>query len=474
MPKDLRTFLQDMRKCEGDELVRIKKQIDPKFEATTLLRKLELEGRHPMALFENPLDLYGKPCSMSLLMNVFSSRRKLAIAAGLEPSQFKMELSLKLKNLYAEPRQPEIIQKKDAPVKETVLLGNDVDLYKMPIPTHHLKDGGPYISSGSMITRSRKTGNFNAAMIRFHVQGPQTTAVHAERHHHSGMIMREYIEDGKEAPFAIVIGHHPAFYLGSQWEGGYGSDEYSVISAALGESLRLVPSETLGEEFLVPADAEIIIEGFVIPNKTVPEGPLGEHTRYYKDIRGGQLFGHEDPVCRISAVTMRKDACFQSCFVGHSEHFLIGAIPKEAVIYERVKTVAPGVQAVHMTPAGVGRYICFFSLKPQVAGEAADAIMAAFTCDQHIKYAVAVDEDVDIFNDSEVLWAIATRTQPDKNFFVIPGARGASLDPTVNAKRPVTAKMGIDATRPFGEPFPEVCEVPLDMLQNMRIEDYLK
>jgi 2,5-furandicarboxylate decarboxylase 1 len=474
MPKDFRTFLEEMKKYEGDDFFRVAKTVDSKFEAAALLRKLELEGRRPMILFENPKDVYGDPCSMPLVMNVFSSRKLLAIAAGLGPDQSRMELSLKLKELYAGARKPEVIKKNAAPVKETILLDDKIDLHKMPIPVHHLKDGGPYISGGSMITKSRKNGHFNAAMIRFHVQGPRTTAVHAERHHHSGMIMREYIDEGQKAPFAIVIGHHPSFFLGSQWEGGYGNEEYEIISGAMGEALRLVPSETLGEDFLVPADAEIIIEGFVLPGKTVPEGPLGEHTRYYKDIRGGKLFGHEDPVTEITAVTMRKDAYFQSLFVGHAEHYLIGSIPKEAVIFDRVRQVAPGLQAVHLTPAGVGRYICFFSLKQVVAGEAADAIMSAFTCDQHIKYVVAVDDDVDIFNDSEVLWAIATRTQPDKNFFVIPGARGASLDPTVDSKRPVTAKMGIDATKPFGEPFPEVCEVPLDMLQSMRIEDYIK
>ncbi|MFP3042534.1 UbiD family decarboxylase [Treponema primitia] len=473
MPKDFRIFLKEMEKYGGDEFVRIKKQVDPKFEATTLLRKLEMEGRKPMALFENPLDLYQKPSSMPLVMNAFSSRRKLAIAAGLDPAKFKNELSLRLKELYAGSRKPELVHKNAAPVKERVLLGDDVDLYKMPIPTHHLKDGGPFISGGSMITKSRKTGNFNAAMIRFHVQGPRTTAVHAEPHHHSGMIIREYINEGIEAPFAIVIGHHPSFFLGSQWEGGYGTDEYEIISGAMGEALRLVPSETLGEDFLVPADAEIVIEGYVLHDKKAVEGPLGEHTRYYKDIRGGQIFSHEDPLTRITAITMRKDAYFQSLFVGHAEHFLIGAIPKEAVIFDKVRQVAPGIQAVHMTPAGVGRYICYFSLKQQVAGEARDAIMAAFVCDQHIKYVIAVDEDVDIFNDSEVLWAVATRTQPDKSTFIIPGARGASLDPTVDSKRPVTAKMGIDATKPFGEPFPEVCEVPIDMLNKLRIEDYL-
>ena len=472
MAKNLRTFIQDIEKYAPGELVHIQKQVNPKFESTTLLRKLELEGKQPIAIFDSPLDLYGKPSSLPLIFNAFSNRKKLAVAIGLFQSDAKMELSLGLKNLYSTSQKPQIIDQKEAPVREEIISAADIDLYKMPIPTHHEKDGGPYITCGSMITKSRKTGNFNAAMIRFQIQGPQTMAVHTERHHHSSIITREYIDEGLEAPFAIVIGHHPAFYLGSQWEGGYGTDEYSIISAALGESVRLIPSETLGNDFLVPADAEIVIEGFVLPDKTVPEGPLGEHTRYYKSIKGGKYIPHEDPLCRLTAITMRKDAYYQSCFVGHSEHFLIGAIPKEAVIYERIKVVAPGVQAVHMTPAGVGRYICYFSLKQLVGGEAQDAIMAAFTGDQHIKYVFAVDEDIDIFSDSEVLWALATRTQPNKNIFIIPAARGAGLDPTVDSKRPITSKMGIDATKPFGEPFSETCEVPLDMLKNLRIEDY--
>jgi 2,5-furandicarboxylate decarboxylase 1 len=473
MSKNLRTFLEQLE-AYNEELVRIKKAVDPKYEATTVLRKLELEGRYPLTIFENPLDLYGKPSSVPLAMNAFSTRKKLAIALGMAPDQYKMELPLELRSRYQKRVSPVVVTEREAPVKEVVKTGDEADLFKLPIPIHHSFDGGPYILGGSMITRNRESGNYNLAMIRFHVKDQHTTAVHAEPHHHSGMIVKQYRDAGEKAPFAIAIGHHPSFFLGSQWEGPFDTNEYEIAGAAMQEPVRLVPSQTWGKDFLVPADAEIIIEGEVDPQEVTKEGPIGEHTRYYKNIQGGKVIEHFDPLTRITAITMRKDAIFQSLFIGHPEHGLIGSVPKEAVIYEKVRATCPGVKSAYLTPAGVGRYICYISLKQRVAGEAKDAIMATFVCDWHIKYVIAVDEDVDVFNDSEILWAIATRTQANKNFFVIPDAMGATLDPTVDSKRPYTAKMGIDATKPFGEPFPEVCEVPLDLLQKIRLEDYLK
>jgi 2,5-furandicarboxylate decarboxylase 1 len=241
------------------------------------------------------------------------------------------------------------------------------------------------------------------------------------------------------------------------------------------EPLRLTPSETWGEDFLVPADAEIIVEGEVLPNEMDDEGPIGEHTRYYKTIRDGRIEKSEDPVTRIRAITYRRDAYFLSSFLAHPDQGLIGAIPKEAAIYEIARRSVPGLKAVHLTPGGVNRYLCYLSMDQRVEGEAKDALLAAFIGDWHVKYAVAVDSDVDIFNDLEVLWAISTRTQPHRDTFIIPEAMGSPLDPTVgtNRKRPLTSKMGIDATKPVGEPFSEVCEVPRDLLEKMSIEEYL-
>lgn len=472
MPKDFRTFLDRLAVCDSDEVARVKKVVDPKYEATTVLRKLELAGKNPLVIFEKPKDLYGEPCNIPLVMNVFSTRKKLALALDLDPGNVKMGLPMELQTRYKKRIAPVITSELEAPVKEVVYTGDGVDLFKLPIPIHHSLDGGPYILGGTMVTKNRDSGNYNLAMVRFHVKGKNTTAVHAEPHHHSGMIVKQYRDAGEKAPFAIVIGHHPSFFLGSEWEGPFDTNEYEIAGAAMQEPVRLVPSQTWGSDFLVPADAEIIIEGEVDPLEETTEGPIGEHTRYYKNIRNGKVIEHFDPLARVTAITMRKDAVFQSLFIGHSEHGLIGSVPKEAVIYEKVRSTCPGIKAVYLTPAGVGRYICYISLKQRVAGEAKDAILATFISDWHIKYVVAVDEDVDIFNDSEVLWAIATRTQPNKNFFVIPDAMGATLDPTVDSKKPYTAKMGIDATRPFGEPFPEVCEVPLDLLEQIQLENY--
>jgi 2,5-furandicarboxylate decarboxylase 1 len=209
-------------------------------------------------------------------------------------------------------------------------------------------------------------------------------------------------------------------------------------------------------------------------NAKEEEGPLGEHTRHCKDIQGGKIIKHYDPGLDLLAVTARKDAYFQSLFIGHAEHWLIGSIPKEAVIFEKVRATCPGIKQVHMTPGGCGRYICYLSLKQRVGGEARDAIMAAFVCDWHLKYVIAVDEDVDVFTDTEVLWALATRTQPDKAVFIIPGAMGATVDPTVDYDTKISSKMGIDATKPFNKPFAEVLEVPLDLLRTMKLEEYLK
>jgi 2,5-furandicarboxylate decarboxylase 1 len=392
----------------------------------------------------------------------------------MDPSDYKMNLSLNLRDRYSKRIAPVTVSRAEAPVKEEVFKDGKASFNMLPIPEHHTCDGGPYILGGSVVTKDPESGAYNLAMVRIHIKNGTHAAIHAEPHHHSGMNVKKWGELGKKAPVAVVIGHHPGFFLGSQWEGVYGTEEYEMAGAALGEALRLVPSETWGDDFLVPADAEMIIECEVDWNTREEEGPLGEHTRHCKDIVGGQVVKHYDPGLDLLAITARKDAYFESLFIGHAEHWLIGSVPKEAVIFEKVRATCPGIKQVHMTPGGCGRYICYLSLKQRVGGEARDAIMAAFVCDWHLKYVIAVDDDVDVFTDTEVLWAVATRTQPDKAVFIIPGAMGATVDPTVDYDTKISAKMGIDATKPYNNPCAEVLEVPLDLLHSMRLEDYLK
>ncbi len=475
MPKNLRDFVALLKEKAPEELLVGNRLVDSRFEATTLLRKLELENRYPMVIFNRVKNIRGEESKYPLLINMFASRKKLALAVDLKPEESRMELPAELTRRYSRLVAPQVIAGGEAPVKEVIKTGEAVDLEEFPIPVNHALDGGPYILGGSVVTKDPETGKHNVAMIRLHVKGKNRTVIHAEPHHHSGMIVKSYLKQGKPCPFVIVIGPHPAFYLGSQWEGRYGKDEYEVIGGALEEPLRLVPSETWGKDFLVPADAEIIMEGLILPDEMDNEGPIGEHTRYYKTIRGDKIDYLREPVTKILAITHRRDAIYQSSFLGHPDQGLIGSIPKEAAIFEIARHSVPRLKAVHLTPAGLNRYICYLSLEQRVGGEAKDAIMAAFIGDWHVKYAVAVDADVDIFSDADVLWAIATRTQPNRDVFIIPECMGSPLDPSTAGNKGITARMGIDATKkPVGEPYSEVCEVPLDLLATMKIEDYLE
>jgi 2,5-furandicarboxylate decarboxylase 1 len=475
MAKNLETFITELKKAAPEEIVEVKKTVDPEFEATALLRKLELEDRRPMVIFRSPQNLKKESSLFPLTFNTFATRKKLAVALGLDPADYKMGLTAAIRDRYKTPISPLIVTDGEAPVKEVRRVAGAVDLFDLPIPTHHAKDGGPFILGATVVMKDPLTGNYNAGLIRLHVKGKDTTLNHAEPRHHTGMILKAYHDKGEPCPFAAVIGHHPAFYLGSQWTGPYGRNEYEIIGAALDEPLRLVPSETLGKDFLVPADAEIILEGYILPGEKGEEGPVGEHTRYYKTIRGGVIEKTLESRTKITAMTHRRGAYYQSIFIGHAEHGLIGSIPIEAAMFEKIRSSVPGIKAVHLTPAGCCRYICHVSLRQRVEGEAKDAILQAFTGDYHIKYVIAVDEDIDVFNDAEVLWAVATRTQPQRNTFIIPDAMGSHLDPTVGPERlaPLTSRMGIDATKPIVRPFPEVCEVPLDLLEKIRIEDYI-
>lgn len=474
MPKNLQSFLADLAKKLPQELLQTDKLVQPQHEATAVLRKLEMAGQTPVVVFNNTINIKGERSQVGLGFNLFAGREKIAVALGLEGDQYRMEPALELQKRFANPVEPVVVGKAEAPVKELVYTAHQVDLFDFPVPVHHALDGGPYILGGTMVTKDPDTGMYNLGMIRMQVKGKNRVSVHAERHHHSGTIVRKYLDAGKPAPFAVVIGHHPGFFLGSLWEGAMGQNEYVLAGGVLQEPLRLTASETWGEDFLVPADADIILEGVVLPGEMEKEGPIGEHTRYYKTVRGGKVAEHFDPAGDILAITRRRQATFFSVFIGHKDHVLAGSLPKEAVILHNVQRVCTGIKEVHMTPAGQGRYICYLALRQRVAGEARNAILAALSSDWHIKFVVAVDEDVDIYNDSEVLWAIATRTQPDRDFFVIPEAMGATLDPTVSLDplKPLTAKMGIDATKPVGEPFSEVCEVDQTWLKNINLSDY--
>ncbi|WP_018719435.1 UbiD family decarboxylase [Arhodomonas aquaeolei] len=329
----------------------------------------------------------------------------------------------------------------DAPVQAEV--HRDVDLTRqLPVPTHNEHDSGPYITAGLLIARNPRTGVQNVSINRCQISGPDRIGVLIlPRHAHAFYQMAEEAGDALEV--AVVVGVDPMTLLASQAIVPIDHDELEIAGALRGEPLETVKCVT--NDVRVPADAEIVIEGRLLPQVREPEGPFGEFPQYY----GPRDDRH---VIEVDALTHRREPLFHTIVGGGLEHLWLGAIPREATLLAHLRRSFPGVVDVHLPVGGVCRYHLVVQLDKRQEGEAKNVIMGAFAGHYDIKQVVVVDGDVDIHDPDEVQWAIATRFQADRDLVVVPEAQGSKLDPS--ARHGVSAKMGLDATVPLAaEPF---------------------
>jgi 2,5-furandicarboxylate decarboxylase 1 len=316
-----------------------------------------------------------------------------------------------------------------------------VDLAKLlPLPTHNELDHGPYITAGTAITRNPHTGAQNVAIHRLELTGPnrlgalllQRTTLHYQQ-------MAEH--EGKDLPIAIVVGVDPLTLLSSQAIMPTDCDELEIAGALHGRPLDVV--KCLTSEIRVPADAEIVIEGRLLANVREPEGPFGEFPQYYGD-RGDRH------VIEVDAVTHRTSPLYHTISGGGLEHLMLGAIPREATLLAHLRRNFPNVTDVNLSRGGVCRYHLYVQMKKRFEGEAKNVILGAFAGHYDIKQVVVVDADVNIHDAAEVEWAVATRSQADRDLVVVANAQGSRLDPS--SSNGVSAKMGIDATIPLDAP----------------------
>jgi UbiD family decarboxylase len=462
--KSLKSFLESLSARLPDDLLRVQRAVAPaEFEVTALLQHLENERKFPALLFERPLNLNGNPSLFPLLSNLFATRRRCALALGMEPEDEGLPLSLE----YARREQlllsPITVARHEAPVKEIVKQENEANLYDFPVVRHHAMDPAPYVDM-TPVMKDPDGGFYNVAFLRTMVKGEKKLGLHMSPRH-NWQIHRKYEEQKRATPVAIVISHHPAFYLGALNVSPFGVDDYARIGAIMGAPLRLTPSETWGEDFLVPADAEIIIEGEVLLNTKEVEGPFGEFTGYY----GPQRLRN---VIEVTAITHRRDAIFQHIFVGHRDVWVLGGIPKEGSLFNLIRGVVPTTRAVHFPISGCGRFNCYISIDKKVEGETKQAALAALGGCDFVKHVVVVDADINIYNEEEVMWAVATRVQADQDVDIIKNVKGNTLDPS-QTDDIMTAKMIIDATRPLQRPFAARVEVPKEALSKTRLEDFI-
>ena len=459
--KGLGSFLHDYERDHPEDVIRIKKPISSIYECSAIARRFEELNKFPLILFENLTAARKEKSQFRCITNVLGDRRKLAYAIGSNFECVAIDWQRKASEYKIKPI---VIARAEAPSKEMVFVGADVDLLKFPILTHHGMDPGPYITAGMLTCYDPDTGVDNMAFHRGYVSGPREIRCLITPSTHNAINLRKHEEAGKAMKVAFWIGHHPAVLMGAQTRTQYPGSHYEAAGGLAGEPLRLVPSETLGDDFLVPADAEIVIEGVIRPGQRDLEGPFGEYTRYF----GPQQMG---PVFEVSAVSHRTQAIWHSFMAGMNNHF--GGTQEEGTIYSAVKKVVPQVQKVYCPVSGCGRFHAYIQIRKTREGQGKEAILAALTASGMTKHVIVVDEDIDIYDDRWVLWAVATRSQWDKDLVVIPGCTGYPLDPTVDGG--VTAKGGIDATMPAPPArFPRRLYVPENVMKAIRLEEFIE
>lgn len=445
--QDLQSFIRFLEKSYPNEVLRVTREVDPIFEATATLWRLEKERRFPVVIFENI-----KGSKIPCVTNVHASFPRLAMAIGLGIDATPRDFILEYMRREDQPIEPKLLDDPTAPCKEVIVTGDEADVFKLPMLKYHELDSGQmdpgfeaqrgrYITLGYEIMKDPDTGIRNAGIYRLQAKGRNKFGIQISETAHGHYIMQKNLKHGRPTPMAVAIGLHPAVELGFLSFTSIDVDEFSIAGAMLGEPLEMVKCETIDVE--VPANAEIVLECEIDPELREPEAPFGEYPGTYGPERN-------NPVVWVKAITMRKNAHYQSSFVGHWDNLLLSGVTRNSMIYKSCRLASGGVRAVYVPPAGRCRYICYVQMEKLIEGDPKNAAMAAFAADPFLKYVVVVDEDVDITNDADVWHAIATRTRFHQDAFVVTHARGSPLDPAsydpAGGSHLVT-KVGIDATR---------------------------
>lgn len=460
MAKDLRRWLATIEARHPGELVRVSREIRPeRYEASALLEYLERQGRYPALLFERVRDLSGAVSSFRLLMNTFATTLKIGAALDLE-SPTRRAIMDEYMRRQAAPKEIVRVEAREAPVKEIVWAGGDVDLRKLPVPRINDMDGGPYLTP-AVVARHPDSGRYNVSWNRsMFIDRTHLGLWMSPRHLWSYFMAAE--EKGRSLPIALVLGHHPAFLLAGAGLTKIDRDEYRVAAGILGEEVRVVESETFGADLMLPADAEMVLEGKIVADKRTIEGPFGEFTGYCGPQRLSWLV-------EITAINARRDAILAVVFGGHQEN-LLAHYPIQAEIYTNLRAVMPGVVDISWVDSG-GPLSMVISLDKKTEGEPMRAAMLALSQSNFIKHVIVVDSDIDPGDLKQVMWAVATRVQADRDVNVLKGIQGQVLDPSLEEEIR-GAGLIIDATKPTDRPYAVKASPPEDLVKSVRPEDY--
>jgi len=401
-----------------NETVVVKGHVSRELELTNTLFKEKMKP----VLFEN-LD------GFKAIGNLWSTRERIARAMGVSPE----ELTRKMMKAMDSPSQPQEIDK--APFEKNIL--TDFDLRESAIPKFYPTDGGRFITAGVVV--AEHDGIRNLSFHRLMLTGENKFAIRVVPRHLFALHKRAMAK-GEDLKIAVAVGLCPSIMLSAAMNLEFGKDELTVANSLRQLCLNEpVCVRKIRNGLLVPAFAEYIFEGRMT-KEVHDEGPFVDITGTVDPVR-------KQPVVEIDTIYHRDDPIFQIILPGVNEHYLMMGMPREPVIQRAVGIAVPEVHAVRLTEGGCCWLHGVVSITKQKEGDGVNAIMAAMGAHPSMKMVTIVDNDIDVFDDRDVEWAVATRFQGHKGLVMIENARGSSLDPSADE---TTTKIGIDATKPIG------------------------
>ncbi len=423
--QDLHDFVSVYEQSFPEDLLDVAEPVPDSQDVTSVVWELAAAGRHPMLRFRS---IDGIP--HEVVTNVFACRRRISRMLGTDPQNLHDAYQARAKNLI------EPVEVGDAPVLDRVTDGEAIDLCTFPLLTHFATDRAPYVTSGIIVSEDTDgTGNLSYHRAMVHSPTEFATSLHSRGD--LWRMLKASAGSGEPLRVAMVLGGHPLFMLAASARVPMIVDERQVAGGLFGAPLEVVRSPRYG--IRVPATADFLFEGVIDPEARVEEGPFGEFTGYSSDRSTNSLL-------RVETMSSRRDPLLLDVVGGNSnEHLNLARVPRESEMAEKLKGRFPGVTAVHYPNSG-SHFHCYVKLRQQRAGEARQVMLGLLGWDPYLKTVIAVDDDIDVTNDSEVLWALATHFQPAEDLFVVDGLPGSPLDPSSSIAG-TTSRLALDATR---------------------------
>ncbi|MBU2893492.1 4-hydroxy-3-polyprenylbenzoate decarboxylase [Colwellia sp. D2M02] len=478
---DLRDFINQLEKI--GQLKRITAPISTHLTMTEISdRTLRAQG--PALLFENPVDEHGKPHGMPILTNLFGTPDRVALGMGQDNVSALRDVG-KLLAMLKEPEPPSGFrdalgkiplykQVLNMPVKkikkplcqQIVLSGDEVDLTKLPIQTCWPGDVAPLITWGLTVTRGPFKERQNLGIYRQQVLSKNKVIMRWLSHRGGALDFQEFkkTNPGEKYPVSVALGADPATILGAVTPVPDTLSEYAFAGLLRGAKTEVAKS--ISNDLEVPATAEIILEGYLDPEETAPEGPYGDHTGYYNEV-------DDFPVFTVTHITMRKDAIYHSTYTGRppDEPAILGVALNE-VFVPILQKQFPEIQDFYLPPEGCSYRLAVVTIKKQYAGHAKRVMMGVWSFLRqfmYTKFVIVCDDDVNARDWQDVIWAMTTRMDPSRDTVLIENTPIDYLD-FASPVSGLGSKMGMDATNKWPGETDREWGVPIEMTQAVKDE----